>query len=135
MIEKIAKIELSQIQLAVMRALWRRGKATTAEVVERVVRERELAYTTVATLLTRLEKRGLVSSVSHGRERLYTPNVSRSQVESDMVSGLVNRLFQGDAQALMSHLIKHNDIDSVDLQQARQLLDKLPDQDQESEHE
>lgn len=120
----IKKVELSEIQLAVMRVLWQRGQATTAEVVEQVTRERELAYTTVATLLTRLEKRGMVSSVSHGRERLYTASVSRRQVESDMVSGLVNRLFQGDAQALMSHLIKHNDIDSEDLQHARQLLEQ-----------
>lgn len=117
-----AKIELSDIQLCVMHALWRCKRATTAQIVEQVIRERELAYTTVSTLLTRLEKRGLVSSVSQGRERVYTPSVTRQQVESAMVSGLVERLFRGDARALMSHLVKHNDVDADDLKQARELL-------------
>ncbi len=116
------KFELSEVQLAVMRALWNSGQATTAEVVALVTRQRELAYTTVATLLTRLEKRGLLVSVSHGRERLYTAKVSRNQVESDMVTGLVNRLFQGDAGALMSHLVQHKEVSSDDLEQAKQLL-------------
>ncbi len=116
------KIELSEVQLAVMRALWDSGQATTAEVFSRVTKHRELAYTTVATILTRLEKRGLLNSESAGRERLYTPSVSRRQVETDMVAGLVNRLFQGDAGALMSHLVKHREVSSDDLDQAQKLL-------------
>ena len=55
-------VSLSELQLSLMRVLWQRGEASTAEVAEALRGERDLAHTTVATLLTRLEKRGLLAS-------------------------------------------------------------------------
>ena len=63
--------QLSAVQLAVMRALWELGSATTAAVHDRAGKPRSLAYTTVSTLLTRLEKRGLVTSRKDVRDRVF----------------------------------------------------------------
>ena len=54
-------VALSDLQLDLMRVLWQRGEASTAEVAESLAGSRSLAHTTVATLLTRLEKRGLLA--------------------------------------------------------------------------
>lgn len=115
-------VQLSEVQLAVMAALWREGEASTAKVVEDVGRRRKLAYTTVATMLSRLEKRGLVSSRQEGRERIYRPLVSEDEVQTAMVSGLVSRLFRGDPAALVSHLVKRDEIDADDLERVREML-------------
>ena len=70
-----------------MRVLWERGTASTAEVALGMAGERDLAHTTVATLLSRLEKRRLVSSKRDGRQLVYRARVSEAVVQRSMVSG------------------------------------------------
>lgn len=117
-------VSLSDMQLELMRVLWDAGRATTAEVHERVGKPRQLAYTTVATLLTRLEKRGLVKSVKEQGERVFKSTVTESEVTRSMVSSLVDTLFRGDPSALVSHLVNEKDIDKDDIEAVRKLLAK-----------
>jgi BlaI family transcriptional regulator, penicillinase repressor len=97
-------VSLSELQLSLMRVLWARGEASTADVAEALRGERDLAHTTVATLLTRLERRGLLSSRREGRALLYTPLVSEAQVQRSMVGSLVDRLFAGVNAAELAEL-------------------------------
>ena len=117
-------VSLSDMQFALMRTLWDAGRATTAEVHERVGKPRQLAYTTVATLLTRLEKRGLVKSVKEQGERVFKPTVTEGEVTRSMVSSLVDTLFRGDPSALVSHLVNEKDIDRDDIEAVRKLMAK-----------
>ena len=116
-------IELSELQLAVMRVLWQRKKAAVAEVQEALKGERDLALTTVATVLTRLEKAGLVSHRASGRHYLYRPLVSEEEVRRSMVSVLAERLFEGDVAALVSHLVSAREIEPGDLARVKQLIE------------
>jgi predicted transcriptional regulator len=115
-------IRLSELQLEVMRALWSEQEATTATIHERMGKPRSLAYTTVATLLSRLEKRGVVRSRKDGRERVFEPLVSEAEVKQHMVSDLVAKLFRGDPRALVSHLVKDSEFDAADLETVRRML-------------
>ncbi|MBV8379443.1 MAG: BlaI/MecI/CopY family transcriptional regulator [Paucibacter sp.] len=121
-------VHLSELQLAVMRQLWQRGadgEASTAEVAEGLREDRALAHTTVATLLSRLEKRGLLATRREGRGLVYRALVSEEQVQRSMVSGLVSQLFEGRASALVSHLLEQDDaLDAGELTQLRALLAK-----------
>jgi BlaI family transcriptional regulator, penicillinase repressor len=117
-------VHVSDIQLLLMRSLWDAERATTAEVHERVGKPRQLAYTTVATLLTRLEKRGLVKSVKEQGERVFKPTVTETEVTRSMVSSLVETLFRGDPSALVSHLVNEKDLDKNDIEAVRKLLAK-----------
>jgi predicted transcriptional regulator len=115
-------VQLTDIQLDVMRAIWSAGCATTAQVHEAVGTSRGLAYTTIATILTRLEKRGLLSSHKQGRERVFESLVSEDSIRRQMVSSLVSSLFGGDAPALVSQLVGDGEIDAGDLAKIRRLL-------------
>ena len=116
-------IALSELQLALMRELWQRGEASTAEVVDALhAAGRPLAHTTVATLLTRLEKRGLLSALRDGRQIRYRPEVQEHQVQRAMVSGLLANLFAGQPSKLLSHLVSEGDIADEDLTKMRKLL-------------
>jgi len=117
-------LELSELQLAVMRVLWRMGKAAVSDVHEALEAERGLALTTVATVLTRLEKAGLVSHRAAGRHYLYRPLVSEEDVRRSMVSVLADRLFEGDVAALVSHLVSAKDIRPGDLAQVKRLIEE-----------
>lgn len=116
------EVSLSDLQLSLMRVLWARGEASTAEVAEALRGERDLAHTTVATLLTRLEKRGLLASRREGRALLYTPRVSEADVQRSMVGSLLDNLFAGRASALVSHLLEARGVDAQELAVLQALL-------------
>ena len=115
-------VTLSELQLDVMRVLWERGEAGTSDVVEALERSRGLAHTTVATLLSRLEKRGVVSSHRVGRQLQYKACVSEDSVQKGMVSALVSRFFGGDAKALVAHLVREEELAPGDLATVRRML-------------
>ncbi len=117
-------IELSELQLRVMRALWQAKAASVAEVHEALQRERPLALTTVATILARLERAGLVAHRSTGRHFLYRPLVTQEQVRRSMVAALTERLFEGDAAALVSHLVRAREIRPGDLDRVKRLIEE-----------
>lgn len=118
----MADLELTDLQLAVMRALWK-GEAPVSDVHAALAAERGLALTTVATLLSRLEKAGLVGRRQDGRHFVYRALVTEEEVRRSMVSGLADRLFQGDLTALVSHLLEESEIASGDLERVRRLID------------
>lgn len=113
---------LGDLQLAIMRALWARGEATVAEVHEDLEPERGLALTTIATMLAKLEKKGVAAHRADGRRFVYQPLIDESQVRRSMVAELTSQLFQGDVTALVSHLLSEHDIDPAELAELRDLI-------------
>lgn len=117
------KTQLTDLQLDLMRVLWRRGEATVAEVRDEIP-DRDLATTTVATLLARLEKQAVVARRRRSRQYVYRPRVSEREVRRSMVTGLVGTLFEGDPAALVSHLVSESEIEEADLERLREMLDR-----------
>lgn len=117
-------LALSELQADVMRVLWERGEASTADVAESLAGSRGLAHTTVATLLTRLEKRGAVASRRDGRQLVYKARISEGQVRRTMVASLVDSIFGGDPKALVAHLVSEADVAPGDLDRIRRMLAK-----------
>lgn len=114
-------VALSDLQLDLMRVLWR-GEASVADVAAALEPGRPLAHTTVATVLARLARRGVVAARRDGRQLVYRALVSESQVRRTMVSGLVQSLFGGDPRALLAHLVREEDVAQGDLARIRALL-------------
>ena len=117
-------IALSELQIAVMRVLWRQGEASVADIATILGAERGLKYTTVATLLTRLERRGVVAQRRDGRVLIYHAVASEPQVRRSMVADLIGSLFGGDPRALVAHLVDESEIAPGDLERVRKRLAK-----------
>lgn len=116
-------LELTELQVAILRVLWERGEAPVAEVCEALQPERGLAQTTIATLLSRLERRGVVSRRAEQRSYVYRAEVSEQDVRQSMVGGLTERMFAGDITALVNHLITKHEIAPGDLARLRAMID------------
>jgi len=112
---------VTELQLAPLRVLWARSEATITEVQEALRPERELAATTVATLLTRLAKRGLVRHRVEGRQYVYRAAVTAEAVQQAMAEE-VAELFSGDVASLVSHLLSARDVNAADLERVKQLI-------------
>jgi BlaI family penicillinase repressor len=121
--DEMENVSLSDLQLTIMRVLWSQPDISTADVVDALRTKRLFAHTTVATILVRLEKRGLVSSFRQGRQHLYRAILSEAQIQKSMVSDLLSTLFLGDTNALLSHLVKENEIQESDLEKIRLLIE------------
>jgi BlaI family transcriptional regulator, penicillinase repressor len=115
-------VRLGNLQLAIMRVLWRRGEASVSEVHEELEAERGLAPTTVATMLVKLERKGAVVHRSEGRRFIYRPRVDEEQVRRSMVDELTSQLFQGDVTALVNHLLAEHSIEPGELAELRSLI-------------
>ena len=115
-------VTLSELQIALMRVLWRRGETSTADVAAELAGERGLKHTTVATLLTRLEKRGVVAQRREARQLFYRALIAEEQVRRSMVADLIGSLFGGDPEALVAHLVQESEIAPGDLAKVRRRL-------------
>ena len=109
--------------MRIMKVLWRTGRAAVADVHEALVGE-PLAYTTVATMLRKMEDRGLVRHGSQGRRFIYEPAVTADEVTRSMSHDLIDRLFEGSLAETVSHLLQTREVSRDELKQLEQLIAK-----------
>ena len=114
---------LTGLQLAVLDVLWEQGEATTHDVWSQVSRRRPLALTTVATILSRLERKKVLEHRREGRQYVYWANVSRHDVRRSKIRELVETLFDGNPAELVGHVVEANGSDEDGLQRLRSLLE------------
>jgi len=101
---------LTPLQLSILGVLWDRGQASSADVRSALAPERSLALTTVTTLLSRLERKGVLNHTRSGRRYLYHATVSRREVRRAMVDELLGCLFDGEPVALFAYLLNEGRI-------------------------
>ena len=116
------KHQLAELQLAIMQVLWERKEATVGEVRDALESVRSLAYTTVGTMLTKMEDKDLVDHYSDGRVNIYRPLVQQEQVRGSMVADLADRLFQGDITQMMCHLLDGENLTRNDLAELKKRI-------------
>lgn len=113
---------LTSLQLAILRVLWDVGEASVNDMVVHLKRERALAPTTVATLLTRLEKRGAIARRREGRGYVYRALLGREETRAARVDELAADLFEGDISHLVHHLLSTKEIAPGDLERVKRLI-------------
>ncbi|MDF1839310.1 MAG: BlaI/MecI/CopY family transcriptional regulator [Planctomycetota bacterium] len=111
------------LQLDVLRALWAAGTASASQVHETLSERRQLAPTTVATLLKRLEKRGLVTHEREGRQHMFRALVTEESVVTQTLDQVTDEVFSGDVAAFAAKLLTRKDVKADDLAKIRGLLE------------
>ena len=119
--------QLTELQLAILRVIWDKGEATVQDIWEALHAERGLAQTTVATMLSRLERRGVVTrrAPPQARQYHYRAAVTEQEVQHSMVGELTERLFDGDVTALVQHLLSGADVSPGDIAKIRDMIDRV----------
>lgn len=114
---------LTAPQLAILRVLWERIEATVNDIHQAVIVERPLAPTTIATLLSRLEKRGLVTYRIEGRQYVYRAVLQERDAQQHALVQVTRGLFGGDVPSMVSQLLSSHEIRPGDLARVRALID------------
>lgn len=116
-------------ELDVLKSLWELGRGTVREVREGLLNSgKEWSYATVATLLDRLEQKGLVTSDRSSQAFLYEPKITSGEVQQKRVQSLLDNLYQGDPGLLVLHLLKSHELTAEHAQEVRSLLEQMNDE-------
>lgn len=114
--------QLTPLELEIMNVLWDTGAANVQTVQQAL--PRELAYTTVQTMLNILHRKGRVKRTLRDRAYFYKPAVSRDRVGRDTLSDIVDRLFGGSAESLVMSLVEAKHITPEELARLQRLVKK-----------
>jgi len=118
--------DLGDAELGVLRVLWDEGPATVREVLDHLRgRGKHVAYTTVQTLLTRLEQKRHVASDKSGLAYVYRAKLSRERVSRSRMKSLLAQLYDGAAGPLVLQLIRTERLTPEEIDELQRLIDKL----------
>lgn len=115
---------IGDLQLRILRVLWSRGEASVADVHGELQSEKSLAYTTVATMLRKMELRGWVSHREVGRAFLYKAKLAADSVNRGVGGYLVEHLFKGSVAEAVSHLLSTREVTSAELDRIESLVEE-----------
>lgn len=113
---------LTPLELEIMHVLWEQGTANVQTVQRNL--KRELAYTTVQTVLNILHRKGKVQRAMKDRAYFYKPVVSRSHVTGEHMSDILDRLFGGSAESLVMSLVETKHLTPKKLARLQKLLEE-----------
>jgi BlaI family penicillinase repressor len=116
---------LGNQQLRIMKLIWARNEVTVADVQMAIGERPPLAYTTIATMLRKLEERGLLSHRQDGRTYIYKATAPENVVTRSIARDLVHRLFNGSLTGLVSHLLEAGDVDPGEVERLEKLLAEI----------
>ncbi len=113
---------LTEVELELMSTLWQLGEGTVRDVLGRLSRGRNLAYTSVSTILRILEGKRLVKSRRIGKANLYRPAVSKSEYEKRSLRHLVDKVFDGTPSAMVMRLLDDEGLSRAELCEIQRML-------------
>jgi len=116
--------QLTDVELELMQLVWKLGECTIRDVFEALPPDRDLAYTTVATMIKILEQKGAVSSNKRERAIVIKPRIQREEYEAASLKHLNKSVFQGSASTMVTRLLDENELSVDEIKALRKLLDE-----------
>lgn len=121
----MARPKLSKLELQIMNALWEHGASSVREVQERFPGKKRPAYTTVQTMIYRLEVKGVLRRIRKiGNAHIFEATVSRTTIQGGLIDELLG-FFGGRMQPVMAHLVDTGKLTLEDVQKAEERLREL----------
>ena len=111
--KKVDRLILTPQELQIMKVIWEKGTATVKDVYSVISRRKKIAYTTILTIMSILETKGVLTHTKSGRAFKYTPVLSRRQAINNQINDVLERFFDGNPQKLIENIQENNDINLV----------------------
>jgi len=117
-------MKLTEAEWQIMNALWQKHPATARQIMERLDRRINWAYTTVKTMLTRLAEKDAVSEVKQGNTSVYEPLVSQRKARLSAFRSLLDQAFDGAVGPLVHFLAEEKQLSAKERKELRKLLER-----------
>ncbi len=116
---------LGETEMEVLHHVWELGSATVAEVHERILRERKVAYTTVMTVMKKLSDKAFLRFERDGATYVYSAARSPDDVRDSLLQALLQKVFQGSSAALVQTLVRREDISPEEHEEIRRMVENI----------
>ena len=120
--KKDSGIKLGRVELQIMNVVWEKGKATVHDVKDVLGRGRKPAYSTILTMMRKLEAKGYLEHDVDERTYVYQPTISRKVVRHGILGDILDRLFEGSPSLLLNSLVEQNRLTEKELRKIRKLI-------------
>ena len=117
--------QLNDVELAILRVIWRHKACSVREVHEALLAERDTGYTSTLKMMQVMCKKGLLKRDSKARPHLYRPAIPEEQTQKQIVRDVIERVFEGSARKLVMRAVESHAITASELAEIRELLDRL----------
>jgi len=115
---------LTAVEHEFMEILWRLGEGTVQDVLNELPKGRDLAYTSVSTILRILQDKKILTARKLGRQHIYRPLLKKQVFAHHTIEKLINQVFAGNSVELVSYLLDKNRISTLELKQIQKLLNE-----------
>ena len=115
---------LTEVELEFMTVLWQIGQGTVRDLIAKLAVDRNLAYTSAATIMRILEQKNFVTSVKEGKTFVYTPVLATKAYQSRSLKNLSAKLFDDTPASLVARLVDDDGLSEQALEEIRALLDR-----------
>jgi predicted transcriptional regulator len=115
---------LTEVELELMKILWNIGEGSVAQIITKLPKGRDLAYTSVSTIMRILEQKKIVETRKEGRGHIYIPLMSKEDYETRTVRHVVARVFEGEPITLIKRLLDTVSINNQEVEEIRRLIEK-----------
>lgn len=122
--KKSTQKALTPVELEMMSVIWRIGGCTVAQIRSALLPERDLAYTSVSTIVRILEQKGYLASKKDGRGHLYEALIPKQDYQESSLKQLVQSVFDDEPSLLVQRLLDSNALTAGDLAQIKDLVKK-----------
>lgn len=113
---------LGDLQLRIMRILWKNTEASVSDVHAALGGTGKFAYTTIATMLRKMEARGLVAHREEGRSFIYEAKIAQETISRSMADDLLQKLFGGSLTLAVNHLLSSREVSKEELRELERLI-------------
>lgn len=118
---------LGETEMEVLHHVWDLGEATVKQVRKRILERREVAYTTIMTVMKNLAEKGYLKYRKDGVTYVYSPAQEPDSVRSNLIKDLVKKVFKGSPKELVQALVKSDDLTEDDLSEIKNMIDEMED--------
>jgi len=116
---------LGESEMELLQLIWETGPATVAEIHERALTTRKVAYTTIMSQLRKLADKGYLEFEQEGNAYVYRPARNPQEVRFSVLSSILEKVFQGSAVEMVESLVKHEPLSAQDYAEIRRIIDEM----------
>lgn len=118
---------VGETEMEVLNHVWELGEASVADVRDRIIENRKVAYTTVMTVMKNLADKKYLKYRKEGRSYIYSAAIQPHEVRYNLVDRLVDKVFHGSPKDLVQALVQNENISDEERKEIKQMIDKLED--------
>lgn len=118
---------LGETEMEVLNHVWDMGEATVKQVRKRILKNREVAYTTIMTVMKNLTEKGYLKYRKDGVTYVYSPAQEPDSVRSNIITDLMKKAFKGSPKELVQALVNSDDLSSKELAEIKTMIDQMED--------